>query len=86
MATLEHELGHAWGLKHHVWYGERNADIEYTQEHASQSMMYAITPRNVTDATAKNITEIDVYAIVAKYGTDGWAGITNWKYDSFQIP
>jgi len=86
VTVLTHELGHAWGLKHHVWNGERNADLRYVIEHGEQSMMYALTPRNVTDANQKSITDIDTYAIVAKYGTDGWAGITNWKIDSFVVP
>ncbi len=86
VSVMMHELGHGFGIKHHVWFGERNADIAYIQEHGEQSMMYALTPRNVTDYNEKSITEIDTYAIVAKYGTDGWGGITNWKIDSFVIP
>lgn len=75
IATLDHELGHAFGLKHHTWNGEYNLDI-YDKEHAGKSIMYTVTDRI---EKIKDIQEIDVYAILAKYGTDGWAGYTNWR-------
>jgi len=75
IATIEHELGHAFGLKHHIWNGEYNTSY-YNKEHAEKSIMYTITDR---DDTIKDIRLIDIYAILAKYGTDGWAGYTNWQ-------
>lgn len=81
IATLDHELGHTFGLKHHTWNGEYNM-MYYNTTHAEKSIMYTVTDRN---DTIKDIRLVDIYALLAKYGTDGWAGYTNWEITELRI-
>ena len=80
--VLEHELGHAFGLKHHTIDGKMWIDDpHYQSEHAEKSMMYYAT-RAFHDPN-KQIRDIDLEAIIAKYQNDGWGGKTTkdlWFY------
>lgn len=78
VATLEHELGHAFGLKHHFLNGKERWGNDYDKDHASMSIMYYLTPRSVLEEE-KVITSFDTTAIMTKYSTDGWGGITNYE-------
>jgi len=73
--VLEHEFGHAFGLKHHEIDGEIWIDVPYYQpKHAEKSMMYYAT-RPIYDEN-KQIRLIDIQALVYKYQLDGWGGKT----------
>lgn len=79
--VLEHELGHAFGLKHHEIDGEMKFNNYYQPEHAEKSMMYYATRAHYDPN--KQIRDIDINAIIFKYGEDGWGGETNdnaWVY------
>ncbi|HEC64562.1 hypothetical protein LCGC14_1307010 [marine sediment metagenome] len=83
--VLEHELGHAFGLKHHEIDGKMKFESYYQPEHAEKSMMYYAT-RSFYDPE-KQIRDIDIEALIMKYQLDGWGGETNndiWVYfDSY---
>jgi len=79
-STIKHELGHSFGLKHHQLNGKVGYSDLYEEYHSRLSIMYYLTPKEETEAIPlKQITEFDTMAIMAKYGTDGWGGITNLK-------
>ena len=74
--VLEHELGHAFGLKHHELDGKMYINGgAYDYEHAEKSMMYYATSPYYDEN--KQIRDIDIDAIISKYGTDGWGGWTD---------
>ncbi len=79
--VLEHELGHAFGLKHHeidMKFYEYN---DYQKEWAKKSMMYyATSPQYDED---KKIRDVDIGAIIYKYTMDGWGGKTNVEADRY---
>ncbi|MGH7900545.1 MAG: hypothetical protein ACRENZ_02290 [Thermodesulfobacteriota bacterium] len=85
--TLEHELGHAFGLKHHLLNGkEGDGYKDYDVEHANMSIMYYLTSRHYDIDGMKKITDFDTMAIMAKYSTDGWGNVTNyggWQYKTY---
>ena len=81
--TFLHEIGHVFGLGHHKWYDKYDwGDESYDGKHADRSIMYKLNLR--TGDEQKTITDFDVNAIIAKYGTDGWGGDTNWKPLSYE--
>lgn len=80
--VLEHELGHAFGLRHWELNGKSVPEEYYIKEHANKSIMYyATSPFYDEDKTIK---EIDIFAIIYKYGTDGWGGWTHYNYDVYK--
>lgn len=81
-ATISHELGHSWGLRHYKLNDDYGA-TKYEIPFAERSIMYAITSRD--GSHVKEITEFDILAILTKYSTDGWAGYTNFPIDNFKI-
>lgn len=82
LSVLEHELGHAFGLKHSYYEGKLNLQ-SYNIDQSKRSIMYGLTDPFNNQQTLKSITKSDVYSIVAKYGTDGWGGMTNYDIFAF---
>ncbi len=86
-ATTDHEIGHAFGLAHYMYNGTlRGCNcIDYIPEIAQKSIMYFATPKDVTIEDVKQITDFDIEALLAKYGTDGFGGYTNFEYQKFHV-
>jgi len=79
--VLEHEFGHAFGLKHYEVDGEMKTENNYQRNWAERSIMYYAT-HPLYDEN-KQIQDMDINAIILKYGIDGWGGHTNhdvWEY------
>lgn len=81
-ATITHELGHSWGLKHYMLNDDYGLE-SYETAYADRSMMYTYTTRD--GSHIKELTEFDAFALITKYSTDGWAGYTNFAIDNFII-
>jgi hypothetical protein len=79
--VLEHELGHSFGLHHHMIDGEFDLCDCYDKKHAMKSIMYYATPRYFDEG--RQIQDIDVDAIIWKYGTDGWGGWFNEDAEAY---
>jgi len=81
--TMKHELGHVFGLGHHLWWGKAFWTEEYYDEiHAKQSLMYGMMSN---DNMTRIITDFDYQAVIGKYTTDGWGEKTNWAPRSFVV-
>ena len=84
--TMKHEIGHAFGLGHHKWWGKyfwhEEKNIKFDELHAEQSLMYGMMANN---NIIRQITDIDYQAIIEKFEVDGWGGKTNWNPRSFVI-
>ena len=81
-ATITHELGHSWGLRHYML-NDDFGEEKYEPTYAERSVMYTYTTRD--GSHVKVLTEFDALAILTKYSTDGWGGHTNFAIDTFKI-
>lgn len=86
-ATTDHEIGHAFGLRHFMYNGTLAGcyDCGYQPEIAKKSVMYYSTPRNVSEEDIKKLTDFDIQSLLYKYKLDGFGGETNLFVTKYKV-
>ncbi len=87
-STTDHELGHAFGLRHFMYNGTLSGCSNcngYDPEIAKKSVMYYVTPRDVSEEDVKKLTDFDIQALLYKYTLDGFGGETNFLGKKYKI-